>query len=500
MVILEAKEITKRFPGVCALDRVDIAFEPGEVHCIVGENGAGKSTLIKCLTGVYTADEGDIFIEAQSVKKNRKLFEKIAYVPQEIDLFKNMSVAENLFIPFERAGIRGPISQKKLCEKAVPLLEELGMTVEPETLVKDIPVSQQQLLQIARATAFEDYQVLMLDEPTTSLTDKDTEHLFSIVEKLKKEGKAVIFISHKLDEVFRIGDCISVFCNGKKVSYARLDEVDVSWVVAQMTGRSLDEKEEFSSTAVQEEVLLNVKGLTGDDFSQVSFSLRKGEILGFAGLVGAGRSELMQAVFGYLPVYEGSVEFDGKPWRLGSTHSSVEKGMFYLPEERRSQGILSELSVRVNASVNALDQVRGSLGISTEKEKKLAEEIVGTYEIKTPDLEQKIKFLSGGNQQKAIIGRCMKAKPKLLIFDEPTKGIDIGTKVDIYRLMKRIAEETGAGIILVSSEMDEVLKCSNRIIAMYNGRIAGEFEQGADKEEIMQSIFGLTLQKEELPQ
>lgn len=496
MAILEAKTITKRFPGVCALDGVDISFEAGEVHCIVGENGAGKSTLIKCLTGVYTADEGEIIIDGKSVAENPKLFQKIAYVPQEIDLFKHMSVAENLFIPFERAGIKGPINKRKLYEKAVPILKSLGMTVSPEMLVKDIPVSQQQLLQIARATAFEDYEVLMLDEPTTSLTAKDTEHLFEIVEQLKAEGKAIIFISHKLDEVFHLGDCVSVFCNGKKVSDAQLSDVDVSWVVTQMTGRNLDEKEEYASNKVSDEVLLKVEHLSGDIFHDISFELKKGEILGFVGLVGAGRSELMQGIFGYLPTYDGQVEFEGKPWKLGDTHQAVASGMFYLPEERRSQGILSELSVKANVSVNALDQVKGKIGLSSQLERNLAGKVVDTYDIKTPNLEQKIKFLSGGNQQKAIIGRCMTALPKLLIFDEPTKGIDVGTKADIYRLMKQIAEEEQLGIILISSEMDEVLKCANRVIAMHEGYVSGEFAKGTDKQQIMHAIFGLEATKE----
>lgn len=496
MAILEAKAITKRFPGVCALDGVDISFESGKVHCIVGENGAGKSTLIKCLTGVYTTDEGSILVAGASTEDNPKLFQKIAYVPQEIDLFKHMSVAENLFIPFERAGIKGPINKRRLYEKARPILASLGMTVSPDMLVKDIPVSQQQLLQIARATAFEDYEVLMLDEPTTSLTAKDTEHLFAIVDQLKAEGKAIIFISHKLDEVFRLGDCVSVFCNGKKVADAQLREVDIPWIVTQMTGRTLDESEEYSSGRVSDEVLLKVEHLSGDIFHDVSFELKRGEILGFAGLVGAGRSELMQGIFGYLPTYEGRVEFEGRPWKLEDTHQAVAAGMFYLPEERRSQGILAELSVRSNVSVNALDQIKGKLGLSAQREKELASSVVDTYDIKTPHLEQKIKFLSGGNQQKAIIGRCMTALPKLLIFDEPTKGIDVGTKADIYRLMKQIAEEEQLGIILISSEMDEVLKCANRVITMHEGHISGEFAKGTDKQQIMHAIFGLEANKE----
>ena len=303
MNILEAKNITKMFPGVIALDSVDIAFELGEIHAIIGENGAGKSTLIKCLTGVYEPEEGEILIGGKNAMKNKNLFNKIAYVPQEIDLFGYMSVAENLFIPYEKSGIKGTVNQKELEERAISVLEKFSIPVKPGDLVKDISISSQQLLQIARATVHEDYEVLMLDEPTTSLTSKDTEILFDIVKKIKKENKAIIFISHKLEEIFQLADVITVFRNGKKVAYSELKDVDNNWVIRQMTGRELDQNEYFYSEKISDEVLLEVNNLTGEYFTDVSFSLRKGEILGFSGLVGAGRSELMQAIFGYLPVY-----------------------------------------------------------------------------------------------------------------------------------------------------------------------------------------------------
>ena len=490
MDILEAKHITKVFPGVKALDSVDVTFRQGEVHCIMGENGAGKSTLIKCLTGVYTPEEGEVFIGGESALKNKKLFQKIAYVPQEIDLFMDMSVAENLFIPYERSGTHGLVHKSKVEERARPLLEKLDIGVSPESLVRDIPVSKQQLLQIARATALEGCDVLMLDEPTTSLTTKDTEKLFDIIHTLRNQNKAIIFISHKLDEIFEIGDVITVFCNGKKVSHAPLNQVDIPWVVKQMTGKSMDEAESYSPDHVGEEVILDVKDLTGDMFQNVSFCLRKGEILGFAGLVGAGRSEVMQGILGYLPVYEGSVTYYGSPWKLGDTSYSVRKGLLYIPEERRAQGILANLSVRENISVSALKELGGKFGLSKTKEQNLADKVIDDYDIKTPDIEKEIKFLSGGNQQKAIIGRSMSAKPRILIFDEPTKGIDIGTKTEIYRLMKKLAQQ-GIGIILISSELDEIKKCANRIICMNQGRVTGEFWAGTDKEAVLSSILGL---------
>lgn len=491
MKILEARSITKMFPGVLALDSINVSFELGQVHCIVGENGAGKSTLIKCLTGVYEPELGEIWIDGKNVKQDKKLFEKVAYVPQEIDLFNYMTVAENLFIPYSRSKLKGRVSQKRLCEKAKPVLEKFNITADPSTLVKDISVSQQQLLQIARATVVEDYSVLMLDEPTTSLTTEDTVKLFDTVRQLKKENKCIIFISHKLEEVFEIGDVITVFRNGKQIAEMKTSEVNIDWTVTQMTGHALDENETFESEKVSDEVLLDVKNLTGDMFENVSFQLKKGEILGFSGLVGAGRSELMQGIFGYLPVYSGEVSFEGKPWKLGSTSYSVAHGMFYLPEERRSQGILGDLSIRENASINSLNKLKSGIGISKRKEKKLADDVVEAYSVKTPNIEKEIKFLSGGNQQKVIIGRAMSCEPKILIFDEPTKGIDVGTKTEIYRLMKKIAEERGVGIILISSEMNEVTKCSNRIISMYMGKKVAEHERSADQQEILSAILGL---------
>ncbi len=493
MKILEAKNITKSFPGVVALDSINISFELGQVHCIVGENGAGKSTIIKCLTGVYEPDEGEIIIDGKQAQKDKKLFAKIAYVPQEIDLFNHLSVAENLFIPFERSHMKGSISQKQLREKAIPILKKFNINVTPETIVKDISVSQQQLLQIARATVYEDYNVLMLDEPTTSLTTGDTEQLFKTIKQIKKENKAIVFISHKLEEVFTIGDVITVFRNGRQMAEMKLSEVDVSWTVAQMTGHTLDEKEVFYSEKVSDEVLLEVENLTGDMFKDVSFNLKKGEILGFSGLVGAGRSELMQGIFGYLPVYSGNIKFKGEQWRLGDTSYAVKHGMFYLPEERRSQGILSELSLRENASINMLDDVRSKGFISKRKETEAVESIVDDYNVKAPDIRREIKFLSGGNQQKVIISRAMSCRPSILIFDEPTKGIDVGTKTEIYRMMKKIAEDEGVGIILISSEMNEIKKCSNRIISLYKGRKAGEHSRNAGNEEIMGSILGLNV-------
>lgn len=429
MNVLEAKNITKQFPGVLALDSVDISFKKGEIHCIIGENGAGKSTLIKCLTGVYTAEDGYILINDNDTRKNKMLFEKIAYVPQEIDLFGHMSVAENIFIPFEKSGLKGVINQTELNKKAIPFLKRFKLNVKPDDLVKDVSVSAQQLIQSIRAIAHEDYDVLILDEPTTSLTTEDTKILFNFIKELKDQNKSVVFISHKLEEIFELGDVITIFKNGQKVSFSNIKDVDVNEVIRKMTGRNVDHDQVFYSDNVGDDVLLEVDNLTGADFTNISFKLMKGEILGFSGLVGSGRSELMQAILGYLPVYSGSIKMYGENWKTKDTHYSVNNGFFYLPEDRKEQGILPVLSIRENITVSNLDRLKYGLFISGRKEKESADQVIKTYDIKTPNSEKAIKFLSGGNQQKVIIGRSMTCQPRVLVFDEPTKGIDVGTKV-----------------------------------------------------------------------
>jgi ribose transport system ATP-binding protein len=498
MPIVEAHNVVKEFFGVRALNSVSLAIEQGKIHCIIGENGAGKSTLIKILTGIYQLDGGRIFIKGVdvSVIEDKRAFDAIAYVPQEINLFGEMSVAENLFFPFESSFTGKRIINKSQLEKqALPWLERFQISAMPDELVKNIPVSDKQLLQIARAMVDERAEVLLLDEPTTSLATKEIERLFSVINQLKEKNKAIVFISHKLDEIFAIGDEITVLRNGVNVAASPACDVDIPWVIAQMAGRKISEDENYRSERVSGDVLMEVKGLTGARFSDVSFTLHKGEILGFSGLVGSGRTEIMQAIFGHLPVWSGSVVVDGKPWKLGSTVYSVKNGFIYLPEDRKQQGILPKMGVMHNISIPLLRRIVKGVAISAKKEKETAEEVIKTYNIKVSSLHQFIQYLSGGNQQKVIIGRSMFARPKILVFDEPTKGIDIGSKIEIYKLMKNFAEENQMGIILISSEMEEVLKCANRVVAMYSGGKAGEFEAPVDKTSALNAIMGVDIGK-----
>ena len=495
MAVLQARGLTKRFPGVVALESVDITVEAGQVHCIVGENGAGKSTLIKCLTGVIEPDEGTIVIDNGDALHNPVLFNRVAYVPQEIDLFSAMTVAENLFLPFEKHGIDNPIRQSALNEMAIPLLNRFKIDAPPGELVENISVSSQQILQCVRAIVHQGYQVLVLDEPTTSLTTADVEALFRIISDLRHEGRAIVFISHKLDEVMALADVLSVFRNGKNVAFRKKGDVDIPWIVSQMTGRSIDQNRSYSSQRVGRQPLMEVDGLSGSGFSDISFSVNAGEIVGFSGLVGSGRSEIMQTILGILPAVSGNVRIDGKPLHLGDPSRSVRSGFVYLPEDRKQQAILPTLTVRENVSVALLDDLHGILGISTRSERRLVGEIIEDFKIKTTGLDQQIRFLSGGNQQKAIIGRAMRGNPKVIVFDEPTKGIDVGTKAEIYALMQELAEEKQVSILLISSEMDEVKKCSNRIITLYNGMVTGNFDQTVPKEEIMHAIFGENIKR-----
>lgn len=492
MIFLEARRIVKKFPGVVALRNVDLTVEGGQVHCIIGENGAGKSTLVKILTGVYTPDEGEVIIDGVQAFNHPKVFEKVSYVPQELNLFQELTVSENLFMPFEKSGFRKPfLTRKQLHRAARPYLETLRIHARPEQKVKSVSVSDQQLLQIARASTNRNFQTLILDEPTTSLTSQETERLFEILRRLRAEGKAIILISHKLDELFELGDTVTVLRNGEKVGAGQVSEVTPGWVISRMCGKEIDIDEDCRPTTAPEDVILDVQGLSGANFSDVSFTLRKGEILGFAGLVGAGRSEIMQTLFGFLPKTAGNATFDGRPWVFGDTHFAVKSGLVYLPEERKLHGILPFLSVRHNIGISLFAKTAKRFLISRSAEANIVQQIVKLYDIRTASMEKQIMYLSGGNQQKTIIGRAMHSLPKVLIFDEPTKGIDVKAKNDIYHLLKRLAEQERVGIILVSSELHELLKCANRSVTIYDGRKSGEFDTGrTSREALLRAIIG----------
>jgi ABC-type sugar transport system ATPase subunit len=495
MAILEARGITKKFPGVVALNDVDLSLKQGTIHCIVGENGAGKSTLVKILTGLQQADAGTLFIDGHEGNAHYlHSSECIAYVPQELNLFPFMTVAENIFIPFSRSGKSSIFfDEKEMEENAKKYLKRLNMTVDPCDIAQNIPISEQQLLQVARALSREKFKVIILDEPTTSLTKTETERLFSILNVLREEGKTIVFISHKLDEVFSIGDYVTVLRNGELVGESDLKSVDQNWIIQKMTGKEIDFTKNYKPQNPSNEVLLKVENLSGHMFEDISFEVRRGEIVGFAGLVGAGRSEVMQTLFGYLRKKQGEAYFNNNPWKFGNTSSSIANGLIYLTEERKTHGILPFLNVRENIGIQLKHKISKRGVVLQKRDRAVANRVISTYSVKTHSPETKIVNLSGGNQQKVLIGRAMESSPKVIIFDEPTKGIDVNTKEEIYRLMKELAEKEGVGIILISSELEELLRCSNRIITMYEGKVNARYEEHQiSQNQILRSIIGVS--------
>ncbi len=492
MLAAEAKGISKSFPGCLALNNINLELERGKVHCIVGENGAGKSTLIKILTGVYQPSQGSIFILGQDALKQRKIFRKIGYVPQEIELFPSLTVAENLFLPFNSSIYKNRFVSRNVLEKqALPILEKYHIKAGPNDVVDEISISEQQLLQIAHAIADDNSEIILFDEPTTSLVSSDIMILFEVIEELKKANKAVVFISHKLEEVFAAGDEITILRNGVQVGNALVKECSMDWVIEKMVGQEIDPAAKYRPIRVASSTILKVNNITGKGFRNISFELKEGEILGFAGLVGAGRSEIAQAIFGYKPFWSGSIELSDKKITSPNPTTAIRNGVLYLPEARKQQGIFPNLSVLQNISMILLEKLRNLFLVSSRKETALGDHVLKTYNIKTESLAQKIFFLSGGNQQKVIIGRAMSRRPRILIFDEPTKGIDIGAKAEIYRLMKEITEKEKISIILISSEIDELIKCSNRIFVVYNGEKAGEFQMEAtNRTDIIEAMIG----------
>ncbi len=468
MSLLEARSITKTFPGVVALDSVDLAFERGEVHCIVGENGAGKSTLVKVLTGIYKPDGGELYYDESQPPT-------IGYVPQELNLFDHMTVAENMFLPFSGTIARKGLFRRKAIEKkARKFIEQLKMTCEPGDIVRYISIAEKQLLQIVRVLAKERSDILILDEPTASLTNSEIDRLFLIVKELQLENKAIVFISHRLNEVLRLQSNISVLRNGKIVGNSAGASVSQAWIIEQMTGKDMDLSRLYRPRGQRGAQILRVRNLSGDGFSDISFDLHEGEVLGFAGLVGAGRSEILQTLFGIRKKTSGAAWFKDHPWQFGKPSKSIACGVIYLSEERKSHGIFPHISVRQNISIGLLAQIARAGIIDGTQELALAQDIIDNYRVKTASDETKIMNLSGGNQQKILIARSLMAAPKVMIFDEPTRGIDVNTKDEIYRLIQKIAEEQRIAIVLISSEIEELLKCSNRVLCLYEGHINDE--------------------------
>lgn len=476
--MLEFQHICKYFPGVKALDDVSFQAHSGEVLAFLGENGAGKSTLLKVLNGDYQPTSGKYLldgVEKHFSSPHQAIEEGISIIYQERQILLELSVAENIYLgrmPVNKFGI---IDIRRANEMAAKIIEDFGLPIHPSTKVKDLSIAYQQMVEIMKAYSRENLKVICFDEPTASLSDSEIEMLFKIIAKLKAEGKIIIYVSHRMDEIQRITDKVAIFKDGHYVNTVKTGVVPEDEMIRMMVGRDLgDIYKDLDRDKEIGDVLLEVKNVSSDYVKENSFVLHKGEVLGFSGLVGAGRTELMRAIIGADAMRSGEVLLEGKSIQNRSPHEAMEHGIVLVPEDRKLQGILANLSVSDNINISLLDQHSNKLGfVSREKEVKAAAEGIRNFKIKTPSPDKKIVELSGGNQQKCIVARWISTNPKVLILDEPTKGIDVGAKSEFYQMICQFAKQ-GLGVILISSELPEVIGLSDRIIVMKSLKIVGE--------------------------
>jgi ribose transport system ATP-binding protein len=485
--LLELEGVSKRFPGVRALDDVRFDLRAGEVHALMGENGAGKSTLIKILCGVQPPDSGEIRLAGEPVRIASPTEANalgIGPVHQELHLEPYLSVAENIFLGRQPVGRAGLISRRRLAAEAARVLSDLGVPLGPHATLGDLSIAERQVVAIARALSMR-ARILILDEPTSSLTRRETEALLALVRRVRDQGVGVIYVSHRMEEVFALCDRVTVLRDGRYIATRDLADTTMPEVIHMMIGRHIDGLAAKGDAEIGEVVLevrdLSVRGLLRD----VSFVLRRGEIVGLAGLVGAGRTELARAVFGDIPVEGGDIRIEGRPVRTRTPHDAIRAGIGLVPEDRKEQGLVTSLSVRQNISMPQLARLArfGLLGRRGEAE--LARTYVERLAIRTPSIEQKAMFLSGGNQQRVVIAKWLATRPKVLIVDEPTRGVDVGAKAEIHRLLRDLAR-SGMAILMISSELPEILAVSDRVLVMSQGRLSADLPAStATQETIM---------------
>jgi ribose transport system ATP-binding protein len=490
-VLVSMAGIEKTFTGVHALSQCQFELRSGEVHALVGENGAGKSTLMKVLTGVYRKDAGRILYKGKEVEiSNPKVAQDlgISIIYQEFNLMPHLTVAQNIFIGREpRQGVNFILNEKEINLKTKQLLDMLHLDLDPRTKVSDLTVAKQQMVEIAKALSF-NAKVLIMDEPTAALTDTEIEELFRITRQLRDKGVGIIHISHRLEELKQISDRVTVMRDGCYVDTIRTQDVTIDKIITMMVGRAIYETVHTNLENASQEVVLEVKNLNrGRAIKDVNFNLKKGEILGFAGLMGAGRTEVARAIFGADPIDTGEIYVKGKRLHIKSPSDAVNCGIGYLSEDRKRYGLALGMELDTNIVLAAFKKFLGLFGwVNQGKTRAQAQLIVEQLKIKTPSLQQKVKYLSGGNQQKVVIGKWLVQDCDILIFDEPTRGIDVGAKSEIYKLLNVLAE-SGKSIIMISSELPEILRMSHRIIVMCEGRITGELgTKEATQERIMQ--------------
>ncbi len=490
--LLEASGISKQFPGTLALDNVQLELQAGEIHAVVGENGAGKSTLMKILSGVYTADTGEVRFEGQPLalaSPRDALAHGIAIVHQELSLVPALTVAENIYPGRLPTNAFGFVKYGELFRRAAEILRSVNLDVNPRTPVSELSVAKQQLVEIAKALSM-DARVLILDEPTSALTEREVETLFSLLRELAGRGVGILYISHKLDEIFALTDRITVLRDGKYIGTVNTRDVTVDDVIRMMVGRELGHM--YPDKAQGDRVpLLEVRNLRLLGYNTPnSFTLYAGEVVGFAGLIGSGRTELARAIFGADERDSGEILLEGKPITINTPSDAIKYQIGYLPEDRKAVGLFLEMAVKMNIEAANRDAVTTRGFISPAKERVLAEQYVKQLDIMTSGVDQEVRRLSGGNQQKVLVAKWLAIKPKVLIADEPTRGVDVGAKSEIHHLLRRLANE-GVAVMMISSELPEILGMSDRVLVMHEGAIVAELSGAeATEEQIMQYASG----------
>ncbi len=497
--LLQAEGISKSFPGVLALNQVQLEIRSGQLTALLGENGAGKSTLMNILAGVFQPDQGEIRLQGKPVRFHNTREAQaagIAIIFQELNLIPQLSVAENIFLSREPVNALGLIDYARMNREAQSLLQELECEIAPQTLIRDLRVGQQQIVEIAKALSLK-ARVIIMDEPTSAITEQEIEVLFRLIKRLKQAGTGIVYITHKLEELFEIADQVTVFRDGQLVGTRPLVEVDRSSMIQMMVGRDLSElypKTPSESTQTR----LRISGLSLRDpvhtdanwVKNLTFEVRAGEVFGIFGLMGAGRTELLEALFGlHATLVTGEVLIDGKPTRIRSPQDAIRAGLALAPEDRKGQGLILKMTVGENASLSALTHCERAGFISGSKEDQLVGNFVSRLQIKTPSIRQLIRNLSGGNQQKVVLAKWLATNPKVLLLDEPTRGIDINAKKEIYRLVDELTQ-AGLAVVMVSSELPEILAISDRILVMCEGKKTGEFTRDqATEENIMEAAL-----------
>ena len=485
--LVQMKNIAKSFSGTKVLKGVNLELGHGEILALLGENGAGKSTLMKILSGIYSKDEGEIYLDGELCHfQNPKEAQNkgVAIIHQEMNLCNDLSVSENIFLGREvMDGLR--LNHKKMDEEAQKILDDLGISMKSTELAGDLKVSEQQMVEIAKALS-QDAKVLIMDEPTSALSRKEIEDLFRVIRKLRDEGRGIIYISHRLDELRAIVDKVSILRDGENVISGDLKDFSIDDIIRHMVGREIQDKFPRIHSEKGKEILRVERLNAGPKVRDISFSLYEGEILGIAGLMGAGRTEMTRALFGVDEKTSGKIYLFGEEVKANSPKESIELGMALIPEDRRKDGLCTDLSIRENISLPNLDSMKNSLGVlSKDLELKISEDTIKSLNVKAKDREMISKNLSGGNQQKVVLGKWLVRNPKVILFDEPTRGIDIGAKVEIYQIMNELKKK-GVGVLFISSEMEEVLGMSDRILIFCDGRITGELSrEEANQENIL---------------